>query len=59
MDDKTKIVLLHKPYIHLKKHSVNKCLRVYNEFIQLTFKANDFRKEVDMQFYNRLAALAY
>jgi hypothetical protein len=42
----------------LKKHPVNKSLTFYNEFVSLTFKATDFKKEVDMDYYKKLASVA-
>jgi len=37
---------------------VNKVFKQYNEFISLTFRSNDFKKEIDIPFYSRLAKLA-
>jgi len=42
----------------LKKHPVNTALRVYNEFISLTFKSQDFKREIDMPYYSQLLDLA-
>jgi len=57
-EEKPKIELLHKPFTHLQEHPINKMLRVYNEFIRLTFKSRDYNHDIDLAFYNHLNGLA-
>ena len=56
--DLPKIKILHQPFTQHGNHRINKMFRVYNEFLNLTFRSNDFKREIDIPFYNRLNKLA-
>ena len=39
--EKTKIKIIHKPYTHLDNHRIQKCFKIYNEFVNIVLKNRD------------------